>query len=330
MTCERRHSRRVVTPFRSVVRYALVITCFWHLRLLCAITGEQLPQSEFDLLLVSQVTSISDSEGYVYVLFFNEAYLEKTKSWVCNIQLVDAAVISKTVFITSNERTAQNLRNFVEHLHVFAFNAPSSGSPYGTYEYFEITRIRLKIQSTFIEHGANVFLIESDSVWLLPVGRYIDEYIATNRDSFIPATDRESSNPLISAGFLYVPSSEAMFFKSYYVMYSTNLRKLRGVRGRIHTQDPGEQHLMTKLLHEYNERVLWLEDCNFARGTWYSDRKYRSRCPRPRVIQNNYIISISNKVRRAKKWKHWFLDMHGTCISIMPNISRKIDQVIRM
>ena len=271
--------------------------------------------------LVQAAREIYATYPYVQLMFLNEAYLRFVKSWICNIRLLDFDILKQTIFVVSDELTAQQLKSFEPEAIFYVYPCDNSDVSYGSFEYFSLTLKRLQLQNELIQAGINVFLIEADAVWFSPLSEYLSGMVEIDKASIISATDRSPGNPLISAGFIYFSASRAHFFKDYTRAYEKIVKKLNGQTGRLDHIHAGEQHLMTKMLRQKNENVTWLDECHFARGEWYQDEKYRTRCPHPKVIQNNYLVGNSNKVFRAKKWNHWFLNTDETCVHEIPIVN---------
>ena len=267
--------------------------------------------------LFQHAREISSSQGFVYLMFYNLGYLELVKSWLCNMRIVDGSVIRSTIFIASSKTAALQLQNFepVARVYIHDYPVPEAAISYGTYKYFNITLERLLIQNELIQSGINVFIIEADAVWFSSISTYMRTLL---EGEIVSADDRGIGTPLISAGFLFFNSRGARFFQEYVDTYASNLEAFKDFEGRFDHIDPGEQHLMTRLIAQTHINVTWLDACHFARGEWYSDSNFRLSCPYPKVLQNNYIVGKEEKVRRAKEWGHWFLSDVGRCIPHLP------------
>jgi hypothetical protein len=303
--------------FRSTFRlYVLVLTIV--VVKLCVLDADEL--IELPQEVVDFATKTSDKTGYVFLMFFNSGYMKFVNSWICNMRLVDADVLKQTLFVAADDLAAEALITIEPTSHIFNQHTDSKGAvTYGTYPYFELTIDRLRVQNSLLQKGANVFVIEADAIWFSPIAEYVE---SIRDDGIISANDRTVQKPLISAGFSLVSCTQYKFFNRYVSRYASNLKKFENFKGSFDEFDPGEQHLMTKLLlARKRHMVTWLSECHFARGEWYTDEKYRMRCPHPKVIQNNYFRGMENKIERAKEWGHWFLNQDGTCKSHIPVIN---------
>lgn len=268
---------------------------------------------------------LSRRYDHIYLMFFNDAYFDFVKSWICNIRLVEAGILEQTLFVAADAGAEQKLREFEPAASMYCQHGDRHQDVvYGTHSYFRITLDRLYIQNALLQHGINVFVVEADAAWFSPVSEYVAN-LQMDGSTIVSADDRGGGRPLISAGFLYFPWKLRRFFMKYVAKYEKNLQKYERFIGSFADKDPGEQHLMTKLLKKNRMSVHWLDDCHFARGEWYSQKAYRYRCPHPEVIQNNYIEGNSQKRHRAEAWGHWFLKQDGTCLSQMPQINPLVE-----
>ncbi len=257
---------------------------------------------------------------FVYLMYFNSGYWELVHSWICNIILVDSRVLKRTLFVVGDAGASRLLLNLYPEAKIYSptFLQYHEKAAYGSYEYFKMTLDRLTIQSSLLSAGISVFVVEADAVWFSPISEYILDLL----EAYPIISADDGGNGLISAGFMYFDQRESAFFKRYTEKYRDTLENIRasGVL-KVNTIDKGEQHMMTQLLQGTDLPVSWLDECHFARGTWYSDPHYRLRCPHPKVIQNNYVVGNENKIERAKEWGHWFVQEDGECQSKLPTIN---------
>jgi len=250
---------------------------------------------------------------FMYLMFVNAAYMSLTKSWICNMFHVDERVLWSTVIYTEDTHTAKLLKKFAKYLgfdlHVFTLPIPTSTAvEYGTYEYFALTLHRLEIQDALIQAGHDVMLIEADATWF--TADVHDELKLMFRQYEVFSSDN-SVNPEIfheySAGFSGYrgKSPEVRELFSYYTLsYAEKLSRhsvQKGVIGNV-----GEQLHLMKIIRNYNVQVGWLDRCSYVSGVWYMGTE-KWPCPRPKVVQNNYIVGNDKKKERSKAWGHWFL-----------------------
>mmetsp|Transcript_6156 Transcript_6156/g.24483 ORF Transcript_6156/g.24483 Transcript_6156/m.24483 type:complete len:320 (+) Transcript_6156:600-1559(+) len=256
--------------------------------------------------------------GFLYLLFFNRSYLSLVKSFICNMYAVNPEALNHIVFVATDKRSHRALNAFDPGLKIYTHKFHIKKSVrFGTFEYYRVTLERLAVQNMLIQSGVNVMVIEADAAWFSKdVSKVITEKLRTAE---IVSADDLSASPtekkLISAGFLACKSTAKVrnLFQKYYSSYRSALMKHAGQRGEIALA--GEQWLMTKILRASDINVSWLDPCQFASGKWYLEDQYRLRCPRPLVLQNNYIKGNQFKIKRAKSWGHWYLTDEGSCLS---------------
>ncbi len=312
--------KRRLALLRILVIAVLVVT--FRVLLRTTLDPESFYEDSFVLPqdVLNFAKSTSDEYGFVQLIFFNWGYLELVKSWICNLRLVEEDALRRTLFVAADQTSAVEVIEFEPRLIVHTLSGHvSQPETYGTYGYFRLTLDRLRYQNSILQAGANVLVVEADAVWFSPVEEYMRQIVSSTR--IVSANDRTPDNPLISAGFLFFPSKGKTFFQKYVSQYGSILEKYKDFTGTFDVLDPGEQHLMTKLLRRSNTRVSWLNECHFSNGQWYMNSDFRARCPHPKVIQNNYISGNQNKIDRAKEWGHWLLNENGSCVSDLPIIN---------
>ena len=269
------------------------------------------------------VGQLKQQTPFVMLLHLNAAYVEMTKSFLCNLNMVSSGThfTAKLVLIASDPRAFEEINGFlkIEPLHNLVgafsptvlrdFRGLNHNLDFGTKEYYRLTLFRLLLQNQLIQANYDVLIIEADAVWLSPhIHSILQEAIMAPIDIISANDSGGSADKLISAGFLLVKANARV--KKFFNLYTRRYRTLLSKK-----QLMGEQILMTHMLQGGAEiYVKWLDECDFASGRWYSDQQYRKRCPAPKVIQNNWIMGNSKKKERSKSWGHWFLTRNGTCM----------------
>lgn len=269
-------------------------------------------RSQFEIIS-AEAKALGKRYTIVFLLFLNEGFLEMTKNFVCNLKVADsksAQVLQRIIFVTTQQTTADKLAKFDPSLNVLSQRyAGDQGSvSYGSSAYYKLTLERLKLQQDLLVAGINVFIIESDATWFdgeSTIKRLEDGF---GKYDIVSADDR--GNHLISAGFSGVSASSekaVSFFTQYVDGYTKKMAKIK-TNDNTNIGDQGEQMMMTRLLAKTKLSIDWLDQCHFMRGQWYSSHGLRDNCPKPWVLQNNWIIGNAAKISRAKKWGYWYLN----------------------
>lgn len=259
-------------------------------------------------------SEISSNFGFVTLVYTNTAYVEMTKSFVCNILALEEDQIDQFLFVSSSQAATDELTAFNDRLQVVTVHTNSKAANFGTFEYYSITLDRLELQNNLLQRGLNVFVVEADATWF-SVHVFKSVILRLKEFDFVTADDNfnDGDYSLVSAGFLACRSTNRtrIFFADYVADYRSKLLPLRHHRGKLSL--PGEQVHMTFRLRESNLTVSWLDVCEFSSGKWYSSAKLREKCPTPMVLQNNWIVGNKEKMKRARNWGHWFLDATCSC-----------------
>ena len=166
-----------------------------------------------------------------------------------------------------------------------------------------------------LQHGISMMVIESDQVWMSDVSSVLNRAFSQDVD-FIAGNERANENNVeewyICGGFYGIISSDITrtFFKRYLRLHHDRLMKYKSTTGQINVEN--DQALLSRLVRKDNLRVHWLNRCEYTNGMWYVSDDFRSSCSALKIVHNNYIVGNGNKVTRAKKWGHWFVQ-NETC-----------------
>ena len=128
-------------------------------------------ESGFDAVtkatLLNRCSLISESHGFVYLLFTNNAFVEMTKNWICNMQSIAPKVLMQTVVLADCSDTVMQLTEMEPRLNYFIYESDyGDAASFGTFAYYRIVLERLFIQNMIIQHGISVMIIESDQIWM--------------------------------------------------------------------------------------------------------------------------------------------------------------------
>ena len=248
--------------------------------------------------------------GVVLLQLLNESYVEMTKSWICNVRRF-GTVLPKTLFVTTDQAAYDALTAFDTTLNVVLepYIAPKS-MKYGQTTYYNYMLFRTKLISTLLDSNLSLWLTESDAVWLKDP---TDLVMGTEGD-LVTMSDDRPPRKLLQGGFQLLRPTDATK-RLWTRMRDAFETRMKAVSKQYIGDHGSEQLMLDKMIREDSElRVGWLDPHTFVPGLWYKDTSYRN--TDAAVVLNNLIIGNEAKIKRAKKWKHWFLDQQGACCSV--------------
>jgi len=299
------------------IKFPVEISKFdWDAKLLRSESGfDSVTKATF----LNRCSLISESHGFVYLLFTNNAFVEMTKNWICNMQSIAPKVLMQTVVLADCSDTVMQLTEMEPRLHYFIYESDyAAAASFGTFAYYRIVLERLFIQNMIIQHGINVMIIESDQIWMSDVHNVLQDAFKSGvqiiaGDEHIHVTGPGSG--YICGGFYGIISTEKTrsFFSRYVRKHESNLMKFRRTTGTISVEN--DQSLLSRLVKKANFSVHWLDLCQYSNGKWYESPIIRASCKTPGVLHNNYIVGTDRKVIRAQTWGHWFLHL-GHCANM--------------
>ena len=238
--------------------------------------------------------------GFMYLQLVNAGYVNMTLSLVCNVKSLDSQILDKTLFIATDPIAANELKSHVPHIFLYRREG-NCDLAYGQAVYFEFMLFRARIIEDLRSRGVNVWLVESDAVWLEDPTNYIKSFHGMD---VVAGQDGVLSESIPEGGFLFLNSTLATK-RMWNSLRHQHQDTLRANLGLENLGDSGSEMLM---LPNHLKAVNWTFSPKerFVSGLWYSNEEMRKRS-HPVVIQNNWIIGNAEKEKRAKMWGHWFL-----------------------
>jgi hypothetical protein len=266
---------------------------------------------------------------FVFIAYGNDAFLPFFQNWICNTANMNG-VHERTLIITTSESSYKrlnknrfNVKISYLKLHNTQFNM---NLDYDTYGYWKLVQIRVKALGDILSSGASMLLFEPDAIW------------AQN-----PLTDPELLNPAfdiigfsdssggIGFGWLLLKSNAKTIalWKEILRLTTLEIDKHKNMKLNSPLHLAGEQQHFNNLIknkHKYVEfkdiKVKVLSKFKYCSGQWYdggrggNGKQYRKQCKQkgiPFVVNNNWIVGNKGKIKRAKRWGHWFLNARNNC-----------------
>lgn len=267
--------------------------------------------------------------GSVSLTVVNKAFLETARSWICN---VDVASIRPpgVVWITTDDEAYEGLRGVkgsqTVQMKEFRGGRAQTGTSYGTPGYWLLMLERTQLIRAILDRGVGVFLFETDQVWLRDPVPFVKRLVHSGDEVDVVGT--MDTRHEIGGNFLYLNPTLSTrrvwgeVYRRFAKAYKDN--RMEGHTSRYRRYMENDQSTLTKLIffdEKFKSRnpVVFraLDTELFVDGRWYDleSKKYTSRRSRsPIVINNNFLIGIDKKKKRAQEHGHWFVSDNGqTC-----------------
>jgi len=262
--------------------------------------------------LKTLVTNINKSNGFVYLLFTNDGFIEMTKSWMCNVRRLNRAVLANTVIVAESYNTVRTLSDFEPSCNYFVYTTDHHGSvSYGHYDYYRVVLDRMVAQNIILSYGATVMIVESDQIWNGDITPNIRQKFNEGFDVIAgderAYTHKRDALGYFCAGFYGIHNRQAAFFKKYEEGYGDMLNKFKDTTGSIAIENDQER-LNRVVKGNSTVKAHTFDRCVYASGQWYGSQQYQTECPNPTILHNNYVIGNKVKMDRAKKHNQWFFN----------------------
>lgn len=257
----------------------------------------------------------------VSMTIVDTAFLDLTRSWLCNVQLAKF-VPPNIVWLTLSDTVYEELTRMQVGTTIDlkgSLHSPAPDILYGHKTYWRLMLLRTRLISDLVARGVEVFLFETDQAWLQDPLLYMSRETGADMVGTLDTQHNVAGNTLLLRPTLPTRnlwrSVYERFLKSYMKVGVDNLKE----------EDTSfvehDQHSLSDLLlynEEYRAKypvALALMNANlFVGGSWYSGFYSAEESNRPVIINNNFISGVHKKRKRAIQFGHWFIDEQGTCM----------------
>lgn len=288
------------------------------------------PSQQISAANLEQIIELGRRQGgSVSLTVVNKAFLETARSWICNVDVASMRPPG-VVWITTDDVAYEALRNVPNSQTVrmteFRGGQARTGTSYATPGYWLLMLERTQLIRAILERGIGVFAFETDQVWLRDPVPFVQRLIHSGDEVDVVGT--LDTRHEIGGNFLYLNPTLATRRVWREVCrrfeWAYKLNKMEGHTARYRRYMENDQSTLTKLIffdEQFKTRnpVVFraLDTELFVDGRWYDkeNKKYISpRSRSPIVINNNFLIGIENKMKRAMAHGHWFVASDGhTC-----------------
>jgi len=258
------------------------------------------------------------------------AFVETALSWLCHVRELDA-LPPKLVWIVYDNETIHAIESSgIGSSRVHVVRIPGQYQPegldFGSEQYWKLMLERSILVRDLVNRNVNVLLLDLDQTWIQSPMHSVKRLVDKDCD-IIGALN---VNHELMGNFLMLQSSfhTQWILQRVVELFQSNLQTDFSADSRKYIDNDQslldmltQQRVWTVFLKDLLKFKMWppaawqhqAQLCILPRnaivdGTWY-DRKHRihrSLSPLPMVINNNFIVGIDAKTKRAQFHGHWF------------------------
>ena len=257
---------------------------------------------------------IAESGKTLLISFINDAYLPFTYSWLCNTE--EMGIHDQILIIVADKETEQSLKQKRPEISTVSINGfdMKGNQTYTRVGYVRIGIKRTQILNWILQDGIGLFLFEFDCLWVRNPVPMMTRF--TRYDLVItPVAHRPGQ---VAIGFYYMSSTSRMKKLwqelTHRLTYLDNRLKMLSP-GTVISEGENDQLYLTALIRRRYAaiRVKLLTLSQFPDGKWYRLPTEKRDMSKVFIINNNWVRGNLKKIKRAKKFGHWFLKEDGTC-----------------
>lgn len=266
----------------------------------------------------------------VAITIVDSAFLELTLSWLCNVRTA-GFLPPNIVWLTLDDSVRRTLDDtdvgVTVDLSAALWGTQRTEILYGHRTYWHLMLIRTRLISELLNRGVDVFLFETDQVWLQDPLRYMQREIDLGAD-MVGTLDTQHN---IAGNTLFLRSVLATrkMWSEVYIRFKASYDSV-GVDHMPESEKSlveHDQYSLSDLLlynvsfiREFPVALALMNADLFVGGSWYTGFYSSEESKRPVVINNNFVSGVAKKKKRAMTFGHWFLDNYRTC---MPDAVQK-------
>ncbi|XP_045199995.2 uncharacterized protein LOC123554136 [Mercenaria mercenaria] len=303
-----------VQPDKTLANVQKACIADWPRSMLEKETADGIEEADDISHVVTIAKMASQHNGTVLVSVVNDAYLPFAYSWLCNTKHMN---IHKSVLvITMDGISKYKLNKDWPDVNVVKLNLdiPRGNQEYSSAGYLQIMIRRTEMLLELLKADIEVLLLEFDYMWFsnplpnLQKMKGVDFLIN-------PVT---SDEVVYNGGFLYMFPTERS--KALWSRVTEMMRDLgkqleqKSDKYQVSEDDNDQIYFSTLVKEGFAEvKTQELPLHTYADGKWYDLPSWKRKHLPTVVISNNFVLGNQNKVKRAKKWNHWFLRDNCTC-----------------
>lgn len=269
---------------------------------------------------------VSRKPGMVSMTIVSSSFLELTRSWLCNVKSAGFTPPNIHWIALDAESRKELDASGVGHTldisdALVGDNMDEVNILYGQPSYWKLMLLRTRLIRDLLDRGIDVFLFETDQVWLQNPFHYIKKELSAGADMVgtLDTQHNVAGNTILLRSVL--PTKR--MWSEVYLRFKTSydLKEIESKEKNSSTFVYHDQYQLSDLLlfnpeftKDFPVALALLNSQLFVGGSWYSGAYHTEEAKQPVVINNNFVSGTENKKMRAIAFGHWFLQRDNrTC-----------------
>lgn len=262
---------------------------------------------------------VAEKPTMVSLTIVNYQFMQLTRSWLCNVQAGNF-LPPNIIWITLDKESKQELDALdigqtVDVMDALsAHNMDSQHILYGQPAYWKLMLMRTRLIRDILDRGIDVFLFETDQVWLQNPFDYINKELEAGSDMVgtLDTQHNVAGNTIMLRSILPTRRMWSEVYRLFKMSYDSKRIEEMDIHSSTFVQHD-QYHLSNLLLfdisftQDFPVALGLLNAQLFVGGSWYSGMYNTTESRRPVIINNNFISGTEKKKARAISFGHWFL-----------------------
>lgn len=246
---------------------------------------------------------------YSIVLFFTENLCEEAKNCIKSLEKI--GLKNKVVVYALDNNSYQCSKNENVITKFKNLNLKKEAS-HGTKDFYEITFQKLLVIEEELSNNKIVIYSDTDIVYLKDIRDDIDKFINSNYDIMFQSDTKTWENiekKNLCTGFMFFKSNNRVM---NCIKYAQKLMKDNWNNREWDKGSGGaDQKAMNIAIKKNKLNIGLLDSKDYVNGfRYFNNTNTVYKDYKPKIIHNNWIKGLDNKVKRFKKHNLWFIDLN--------------------
>lgn len=255
----------------------------------------------------NKIEKFQNNNNYSIILFFTENLCQEAKNCIKSIENV--GLKNKIVVYALDNQSFECSKN-ENVMTKFKDSNLKKEASHGTKDFYEIMYQKLKVIEEELNKNEIIIYSDTDIVFLNDISVDIDKFINSEYDIMFQSDKKTWDTKEINnvcAGFMFLKSNTHV---KKCIKYAQKLM-IDNWDNRDWDKGSGgaDQKAMNMSIKKNNINVGLLDSKEYPNGyRYFNNKKTIYKDYKPKIVHNNFIKGLDNKVNRFKKHNLWFLN----------------------
>ncbi|VDK68412.1 unnamed protein product [Litomosoides sigmodontis] len=250
----------------------------------------------------------SKSDDFLLFTLINDAYLNLTLNWLCNVAPFRTSIHRKTLIVSLDAKACEVIQKNWEEvkcMHIKVNDDYNGQLNWGQQNYINLLTLRSQLLLVLVQLELPYILFETDAVWLRdPMEFFKNQTLIDDADIIVPKKGYEDH------GLTYTFDPMIVYPSNASLALMRELNSQLSKDPKLYDQDVLDELCSQQYFGLVCRQFEWSE---VADGKWFKLSKSERAHLKPYIVNNNYYVGVNNKITRQALNDLWFLSVKNNC-----------------